>query len=80
MAALIMPPSTSDVLLANSPPVNAILEESTLSSLRAQQHRDANGNIISKRLETLSHCPETDLLVQPILTCQIRHDRAWRDP
>ncbi|EMF10602.1 uncharacterized protein SEPMUDRAFT_150650 [Sphaerulina musiva SO2202] len=29
------------------PAVNAILEESTLSSLRTQQHRDVNGNLIT---------------------------------
>lgn len=38
---------TGDSVLTNAPPVNAVLEESTLSPLRSVQHRDVYGNVIS---------------------------------
>ena len=47
---------TRDIIAnsATEPSVNAIYEESTLSSLRTVQHKDAQGNPISKRKTTSS--------------------------
>jgi hypothetical protein len=39
--------TTNNAVLTNAPPVNAVLEESTLAPLRSVQHKDVYGNVIS---------------------------------
>jgi len=39
--------TSGDSVLTNAPPVNAVLEESTLAPLRSVQHKDVYGNVIT---------------------------------
>jgi hypothetical protein len=47
--ALVARPISSNILINDlPPPVANLLEEATIQSLRGVQHRDSNGNVISK--------------------------------
>jgi hypothetical protein len=51
---------SDDSVLTNAPPVNAVLEQSTLASLRGVQHKDVDGNPISAYYPIASAVSSTD--------------------
>jgi hypothetical protein len=57
--ALVARPISSNILINDlPPPVANLLEEATIQSLRGVQHRDAQGNIIS-RFDSTNHALST---------------------
>lgn len=66
---------------ADPPSVNAVLEQSTLSSLRGFQHRDASGNVISESDRAFcSRASTSNHRMQPIRTFPTQRARVWNDP
>lgn len=80
-SAAVARPLSHNVLVTDmTPAVANLLEESTIQSLRSVQHRDMQGNLISKFLQSSTgRGTQADLPFQPIPTSPTPPDLALSD-